>query len=153
VAARVELVAEALRGLERARGLGRVGAGDRRGHGDRAGRDDEAIERLRVLAVAGAHGELARVEVDRDDLGPGADVDAVLAVLLGRAHDELAQLLDDLADVVGDPARRVRGVRAALEGHQVERLVAAARARRRAHARRVAAHDRQPVAHASGAYP
>ena len=51
------------------------------------------------------------------------------------------------AEVVGDPARRVRRVRAALERDDLEVGVAAPRGAGRAHPRRVASDDRQPPCH------
>jgi hypothetical protein len=67
-----------------------------------------------------AHRQLARAEVDRDDLLVGAHVDAALAVLLGRAHDEPAGVVERPADEVGDAAGGVRRVRPALERDDVE---------------------------------
>ena len=51
------------------------------------------------------------------------------------------------AEVVGDPARRVRRVRAALERDHLEVGVAAPGRAGRAHPRRVASDDRQPPCH------
>jgi hypothetical protein len=93
------------------------------------------------------HGQLARVEVDRHDLVADAHVDAALAVLLRAADDEPLAVGEVLRDEVRDAARGVRRVRAALEGDDLEVRVAPQRLGRGAHARRVAADDRESLSH------
>ena len=136
---------------------GRVDPRHRRARRDAAGGVDEVVVRLVVLAprveVAGPHG--ARRQVDPDDLGARAQVDAVAAVLLGSAGDELVHVLDRTADPVGDAAGRVRGVAPALEGDDLQLVGAATLARlaRGAHPRRVATDHDQPSAHDGNASP
>ena len=136
---------------------GRVDPGYGWARRDAARGVDEVVVRLVVLAtcveVAGPH--RARRQVDPDDLGARAQVDAVTAVLLGSAGHELVHVLDRAADPVGDAAGRVRGVAAALEGddRQLVRAAALARLARRAHPRGVAPDHDQPSAHDGNASP
>ena len=61
------------------------------------------------------------------------------------ACEACAQQCIEAAHVVRDAAGRVRGVRPALEGHDLEVGIAPARRARRAHPRGVTADDRQSL--------
>jgi hypothetical protein len=67
-----------------------------------------------------AHAHVSPVDVDRDDLVAGTNVDAVLTVLFRRTGDELVDLGYELTDEIRDATRRVRRVRTALEGDDLE---------------------------------
>ena len=129
---------------------GRVDARHRRPRGHAARGVDEVVERLGVLACrprGRGRARVRRVQVDPDHLGAGAHVDVVAPVRLRRPRDELLLALDGAADPVRDAARRVGGGAPPLERDDLQ-LVGPpplARLARRAHARRVAADDHQPV--------
>ena len=155
LAAALQRRAEALGGVDGARRLGRVGARDVGGATASAPVASTSWSKpsRRSSPLVVAHGELAAVEVDRGDLGARVHRDPVRAVLVGRARDEPVGVVEQPADVERDPARGVGRVRAALERDDVEVGVAAAGRARRAHPRRVASHDREPLCHRPARYP
>jgi hypothetical protein len=95
-------------------------------------------------------GQRACGDVDLGDLTAGAHVDARLTELVRAARDQPVGAVDDVGEQVGDAARRVGGVGAALEHEHVQLGVAPARHRRGAHARGVATDDRQAGHRRSG---
>ncbi len=148
-AAALERRAQPLAGVDRPRRLDRLGAGDRRGLRLGAGRDDELVERLDRLAAVARCGPsaCARARSIAMTSQPVRTSMPRLRCSCGVAADEPLRVLDEPADVVRDPARRVRGVRPALERDDLEVGVAAARDARGAHPGGVAADDREPLRH------
>ena len=104
---------------------------------------------LPVVEIADVH--LAGVEVDALDLGAHPQVDAVLAVLLRRAGDQLVgTVLEVTGNPVRDAARAVRRESAAVEreDRQVVGVTSAlACLRGGGHARRVRTNNEQPLRH------
>jgi hypothetical protein len=77
----------------------------------------------------------------------GARVDVLLLTKRLRCtSDQRFHVVDNLADVVRNASGRVGGVRAALEGDDLQFWSAPTRLRCRAHTRRVAANDNKPLA-------
>ncbi len=102
----------------------------------------------RAVEIDRVHLDLARVEVDRGDLVPHADVDAVpIAERLRCAGDELLEVLDLTADEIRDAARRVRGVVPSLERHDLHVRARLAHLRDGGHAAGVSADHNQPFGH------
>ena len=84
------------------------------------------VEAERHRAVAGVVERFhpTGVEVDAGHLVPDVNVDRVLAELLRRPHDQVVEIVDHAAHDVRDAAGRVAGVRAALQGDDLELGVA-----------------------------
>ena len=131
---------------------GRIDPGQWRAGRGGPGGDHELIETLPGLPAGGqvAHEHGAAVQVDLQDLVTGAGVDGVVvAELLRGTGDQLRGVGDVLADEVRDPAGRIRGVVAPLEGHDLQLVLGqlAAGGGGRAHPRGVPTDDDQPLGH------
>ncbi len=117
--------------------IGPVGA-----HGRHAGGEQQAVIRLAANRSAGfAHRERLGFAVNPGHLVAELHADALAAHPLGRAGDQFAKVLDLAADDVGQAARAVTDVPAALEHHHFGVRILALGTGGRAHARRHAAHD------------
>ena len=111
---------------------GQVDAGEGRPDGTRTGRQDQLVVRLDGQLAGGDVAELhgLRLGRDRDGLAQGADLDVELRPKQRRVReDELGLPRDHAADVVREPAVRVRDERAALDHKDLGRLVEPAQAR------------------------
>ena len=88
-------------------------------------------------------------DVDGLYLVEGTCVDIVLITKsLRRTSDQRLDVVDNPADVVGDPSGGVGGVGTAFEGDDFKLGPSPTRLRRRAHARRIAAdHDKSLSSH------
>jgi hypothetical protein len=119
-----------------------VDAVDRRSQRLGAGGHHQHVPRLldHPVAVQVADPDPPGLQVDGVDLVAGPDLDALGGELLGSPGDQGAPVLDHVAGVVGEPAGRVGGVPAPLEGDNLQLLGLAAPARLggRAHPGRVA---------------
>ena len=113
-----------------------------------AGADEQFVVGQRGIATAVevAHGHGRRLDVDGDDLVPGADVDAFGPVLFRRAGNQVVGRLHEATDQVRQAAGGVGGSGRALEDDDLEFAPGfhASRLRRRRHACGVAADDHQP---------
>jgi len=86
----------------------------------------------------------AAVQVQPEHLCEQADLDALAFEGGGFAMDELLDIVDDPADVVGDASAGVRDVPTALEDDDTEGAITPSHLRGRAHPRGVAADNHQP---------
>ncbi len=150
-------IGQALRVVEQVGGVvqvlhavdeGQVDAGQVRADGRAPGGDEQLVEAEAVpVAVERAHLDLPGGQVDGRRLVPRAHVRPLLPVLLGRAgHEPFDAAVDHPAHEVGDPAGRVAGPRAPLQGDDLRVGTALADPRHRGHAGRVAADDHHPLA-------
>jgi hypothetical protein len=99
------------------------GVRQRRAARHRAGRDHELVERLVALGPFGEvpHRHAPLVGVDPDDFVAHVHVDVVrVTELFGGARDQCVDRVDDVGDVVRQPAGGVRRVVAALERDDLE---------------------------------
>ena len=87
--------------------------------------DQKLIERLPppFLALQAVHEDAPVFRVDLLDLMEHPGVDAVIGLEFLRCHrDQRFDVVDNLADVVGDASGRVGGMGAFLEGNDVQIL-------------------------------
>ncbi len=115
-----------------------------------SGRDQRLVEPEAEGAVLldRADLDLARVDIEPDDLVAHPDVDAEpIAELLRRPCDEIAELRDLSTHEVRDAARRVRRVVAALERDDLHVGSRAAHLRHRGHPARISPDDHQAFGH------
>jgi hypothetical protein len=142
----LERCPEALGGVDRPHRCAHLGTGNVRRRGLGTSRIHKLVEALKSFApgleVTDGHG--AGVEIDLGDLAPSVDVDAGFAELVRAAADQSIGIVEQAADVIRNPARRVGRVGPALERDHHESGRTPSRDRRGAHPGRVPANDHQP---------